>query len=76
MEHETRSAAERLREFRQSQQLSLSDLAAKLGITKGWLSMIERGLASPGLVRLAIQRLTGISAEDWPEKTRSRRNAA
>lgn len=51
--------------------------AAKLGITKGWLSLIERGIVSPGSLRLghAIEQLTGIAADEWPTPERRKRRS-
>jgi transcriptional regulator with XRE-family HTH domain len=42
----------RLRERRQELALSLAELAARANLTKGHLSMIERGLASPSMASL------------------------
>jgi transcriptional regulator with XRE-family HTH domain len=74
-----RSAAERLREHRVSRGQLLSDLADALGCTKGWLSLIERGLGAPGRgLANAIEDATGISHRDWPVLARKqdKRSAA
>lgn len=47
-----------LRSLRKMRAMTLSDLAAKIGRSVGWLSQIERGLADPGindLKELAVQ---------------------
>lgn len=47
-----------LRSLRKMRAMTLSDLAAKIGRSVGWLSQIERGLADPGindLKELALQ---------------------
>ena len=75
------SAGTRLRAWRERQTppILLADLALQLGISEGWLSLIERG-ATPGLfLALRIQERTGIHASGWPEKERKprkRREAA
>ncbi|MGB7431746.1 MAG: XRE family transcriptional regulator [Ahrensia sp.] len=47
-----------LRSLRKMRAMTLSDLAAKIGRSVGWLSQIERGLTNPGindLKELAVQ---------------------
>ena len=68
-------ASVRLREWRTKKGLKLAEAAQLFGCSEPWASMIERGLKPPGSVRLAlaIERATGIKAEDWPAPERKPR---
>jgi transcriptional regulator with XRE-family HTH domain len=66
-------AGPRLREIRLAQGLSLSDVASRAGVTKGFLSQAERGLT-----RVSVPTLLGICAAldttigalfDYPDET-------
>lgn len=50
-----------LRIFRRSRKETLEALAAKLGITAGQLSRIERGKSTSLETAMAIKRLTGVN---------------
>jgi transcriptional regulator with XRE-family HTH domain len=46
-------------------------MADEFGCTKGYLSLIERGLSSPGrALANAIEAVTGIDQRDWPTPAR------
>lgn len=49
MDGELRRAGERLREARRRRGMSLTALAERSGLTKGFVSQVERGLASPSV---------------------------
>lgn len=65
----------RLRAWRETEGLSLVAAGEMFGCGNAWLSLIERGLRLPGSVRLtrAIERLTDIDQNDWPEAERKPR---
>jgi transcriptional regulator with XRE-family HTH domain len=74
-------ASDRLRAWRAERGLSQPDVAELIGCSVPWVSQLERGLKLPGSIRLAlaIERVTGIDADDWPtpeRKPRKRREAA
>jgi transcriptional regulator with XRE-family HTH domain len=51
----------RLRSLRLERDLSLDDLAAKTGVTKGFLSLVERGLKAPSISTvMALSRAFGL----------------
>lgn len=52
----------RFREMREAMQLSLSQLAAELNVTKGYLSRLERGKAKPSLKM--IERIANLTGTD------------
>ena len=52
----------RLREIRETTQLSLSQLAAELNVTKGYLSRLERGNAKPSIKM--IERIANLTSTD------------
>lgn len=70
-----RSPGDRLRAWRASRKLKLSEVSELFGCSEAWLSLLERGLKSPGSLRLvlAIERVTGIDAGDWPTAKRKPR---
>ena len=52
----------RLRSLRQQHDLSLDTLAAKTGLTKGFLSLVERGLKAPSISTLmSLSQAFGVS---------------
>jgi transcriptional regulator with XRE-family HTH domain len=53
-----------LREYRKRASLTLADLAAKVGVTVGQLSRIERNGQASLSTALAIQSETGVPVED------------
>jgi transcriptional regulator with XRE-family HTH domain len=55
-----------LREYRKAAKITLSDLAARIGVTEGQLSRIERGQSGVSLTTAsAIERETGIPASTF-----------
>ena len=66
-------AGPRLREIRLAQGLSLSDVAGRFGVTKGFLSQAERGLTRvsvPTLLAICVALDTTIGALfDYPDET-------
>lgn len=62
---------QRLREWLDRSHKKQNELAAKIGVTGGYLSQILAGLRRPKLETLmAIQAETGVPVESWAE-TRS-----
>ena len=69
----------RLREVRESANRSQEDVAAKAGISREYLSMVERGTSSPTVDKLqAICKALGIAAwtvlRDVEERLQDRRS--
>ncbi len=66
-------AGPRLRDIRQAQHRSLTDVAARAGVTKGFLSLAERGMTRVSVpTLLAICRALGITIGalfDYPDAT-------
>lgn len=50
-----------LRERRKAMNMTLEEMAEKLGITAGQLSRVERGKSTSLETALAIRRLTGVA---------------
>src|SRR4029079_2574381 len=56
------SVSHRLRQLRADRNLSLDQLAKKAGLTKGFLSLIERGLKAPSISSLLrLSQVYGVS---------------
>lgn len=61
-------ARKQLRTWRRAQDLTQTELASKLGCTKDFIGLLERGERMPGLrFANAVKRLTGILQDDWDE---------
>lgn len=72
------SIGARIREWRAAQDLTLSDFAQAIGMSKGKVSEMERGLFAPGVTAaLEIERLSGgvIDAGALNEDVKASRHA-
>lgn len=62
-----------LRKVRKAKQMSLAELAAKVGVSEGQLSRIERGESGVSLATAAaLENETGIPASSWAPRPEGR----